>query len=379
MSGPLVLAIVFEGGQAPTDIEREMVSIRHEICLDTIERLLAAGGISTVLLVTSSDGLASRAFSLGARVRIVPAEGFHFGGCLSEIIREIRPESVICMGGASVPLAMPDDFDAIARRLCVKPGAVISNNFFSCDIVGFRPASAIECVKAPAEDNFLAYLLREAGLMPTALDAGPKFDLDIDTPADAAVLRCHPDAGERAVLAIDRVRWGGRLVEGVLRHLRQAHCRVFLSGRVSPAVMTFIRDNFKWRLRVVSEERGLKALGAEKSGPVRSLTGILTDMAGADGFFQILEGICDVAFIDTRVLFAHWGIPTVASERFYSDIGDVGSIKDRRMREFTEAALRSPLRVVLGGHSLVNAGIWALGEAVRKELTICGRSPSLEC
>ncbi|NPV69684.1 MAG: hypothetical protein HPY55_03425 [Firmicutes bacterium] len=379
-----VVALVFEGGQAlegGEGVEGVMTSIRREICLDTIERLLAAPSFDAVVLVTSDDELAHRAADLGARVERTARDGFRMGPWLLGFVEGWDLESVVCLGGASAPLATSGDFETIAAALAAgegSEGVVVANNLYSADIVGFRPAGALRRIHLPDDDNFLAYLLQEAGLKAVILPEGPVYDFDVDTPADLAVLALHPRAGGRCAGAVEKAGWGEGLLAGVMDKLRQPHPRAFLAGRVSPGVMAFIRGALKWRLRVVSEERGMKAFRKEASDEVRSITGSLVDCLGDERFLEYIGEISDVAFIDTRVLFSHWGLTPSVSDRYNSDLKRPGDIFDSRVRAFTRAAAGSRVPVILGGHSLVNGGVWALADTIVQELAARSRITSLE-
>ncbi|MGE5484568.1 MAG: hypothetical protein ACM3X4_06095 [Ignavibacteriales bacterium] len=362
------LAVVFEGGQAVTAIEQEMAAIRREVCLDTLERLVCAPSIDDVVLVTSSDELARWAAVAGVECELAAAEGFHLGKYLSGLVSRRRPESVMCLGGASAPLATPDDFERIVRALESGEDVVVANNLTSADITAFKPAAAIEAIEPPESDNFLAYLLWEAGLTPVTLPEGPVFGMDADTPADLAILALHRNAGCRTVGAISSSGWLRQQVQDAASAMRERHCRVFLSGRVGPAVLEFVRERLQWRLRVVTEERGLKSTGPSGPGRVQSITGKLIDLMGDEGFLDFLEEACDVALIDTRVLFAHWGIEASANDRFSSDLIRPSAIEDRRIRSFTEAVGRRRTPILLGGHSLVNGGAWVLAEKACRNL-----------
>ncbi|MDP3058696.1 MAG: hypothetical protein Q8N36_04500, partial [bacterium] len=113
-------------------------------------------------------------------------------------------------------------------------------------------------------------------------------------------------------------------------------------------------------LRVFSEERGMKSLGRESKGQVVSLLGHFLAEVGPEKFFQYISNICDVAFIDTRVLFGHFKLHLSEGERFASDLGLVEEIKNSWLLEFTQAAKLASIPVILGGHSLVTGGMWAI-------------------
>jgi hypothetical protein len=74
----------------------------------------------------------------------------------------------------------------------------------------------------------------------------------------------------------------------------------------------------------------------------------------------------NAAFIDTRVLFTHFGLNLTTADRFYSDLGQHEKINNPFVREFTQQAMESPIPVILGGHSLVSGGLLALIEVAHK-------------
>jgi hypothetical protein len=114
--------------------------------------------------------------------------------------------------------------------------------------------------------------------------------------------------------------------------------------------------------RVFSEERGLKASGREERGEGRSLLGFLLEEVGPERFFRTLSKLADLALIDSRVLFAHMRKWPTAQDRFLSDLLRAEEVQDPEIREFTAAAREAPIPVILGGHSLVSGGLYALVE-----------------
>ena len=117
------------------------------------------------------------------------------------------------------------------------------------------------------------------------------------------------------------------------------------------------------RIRLYSEERGLKALGRDMRGEARSLLGEMITAYGYERFFNFLSQICRGAVIDSRILFAHWQWDLTQTDRFYSDLGMIDRITHPGLREFTAAAHGASIPVMLGGHSLVTGGLWALLDA----------------
>ncbi len=107
----------------------------------------------------------------------------------------------------------------------------------------------------------------------------------------------------------------------------------------------------------------MRADGREERGEARSILGFYLEEVGVRRFFQALAQLGRAAFIDSRVIFSHLRLSPSAADRFLSDLGRPGEIKDPFLREFTRAALEAPLPVVLGRHSLVSGGLMALVDA----------------
>jgi hypothetical protein len=111
----------------------------------------------------------------------------------------------------------------------------------------------------------------------------------------------------------------------------------------------------------------MQAAGRDASGRARSLLGFHLQQTGTARFFAELAQLGDVACIDTRPLLVHLGIDASRADRFWSDLGCPERIEQPFLREFTEAARRAPLPVILGGHSLVAGGLMALTEAAWRD------------
>jgi len=67
------------------------------------------------------------------------------------------------------------------------------------------------------------------------------------------------------------------------------------------------------------------------------------------------------------VLLAHQGVEASRADRFLSDVGQHEAIEEPFLRQFTQAAGRAPIPVLLGGHSLVSGGLMALVEYAWQE------------
>lgn len=362
-----VCAVIFEGGQARTSLDKTIFNIRNNVTLDTAEKLLKVKDIDDVCLVTNRRELASDAENKGIKVEYTCDGGgsqFHFGTRLRDVIDSLDADGVIYLGGAAVPLLSTDEFQDIACSLKKEDNIVMVNNVQSADLVAFRPAMAVHNIPLPDQDNTLGNLLRNAGLPRVLLPNSGSVNFDLDTPTDILVMELHPLCGPRARESIKALDWSRETLQKAVAVLRQKYMEIGIIGRVGPSVVQYINSTMVHRIRVFSEERGMKALGREARGEVRSLVGYMLEELGPERFFRHLSSVCHVVFFDTRVIFNHMRKNLTDWDRFYSDLGKYDLIQDEWAREFTKCAVEAPIPVLLGGHSLVAAGLWLLAEMI---------------
>jgi hypothetical protein len=107
----------------------------------------------------------------------------------------------------------------------------------------------------------------------------------------------------------------------------------------------------------------MRASGRQARGEVRSLLAYYLDAVGLDRFFETLATMGQALFLDNRTIFAHQGFWPSAAARFYSDLRRPDQIADPFVRSLTAAAMAAPVPVIMGGHSLVSGGMYALIEA----------------
>lgn len=255
------------------------------------------------------------------------------------------------------------------------PRVVISNNFYSGDLIAFRPASALLGIEPPAVDNALPRLLRDrAGLESQPLPRSTATQFNIDSPADLAALALHGGVGPRLSRLLASLTSANSAEPDLdlapyrrcLPLLTDPSAEVIVAGRVGSQVWQYLERETACRVRVFSEERGMEAAAGERA-PVRSLLAYHLQAVGLPRFFEELATLGDAAFIDTRVLLAHLGLRPSRADRFLSDLGRAAEIKDAFLRDFTEAAARAAIPVLLGGHSLVSGDLMALIETAWRE------------
>ena len=367
MSGSQVSLVIMTGSGGGSEVERMVALARQAITLDTVERALAVEAIGGIVIVTDSASLAE---SLRGRPVLIelgtPGEEFHFGRRLQELINRQGLEKVFYIGGGSSALLSSEEMGHIAETLLSADELVIANNFYSTDFAAFAPAQAVNSIEPSTLtlDNDLAWrLVKRAGLPCKELPRNAATQLDVDTPSDLMTLKPHPGVGPHTRRYLDSLELDTSHIEQALKLLTDRDAEVLVAGRVSASTWAYLEYETACRVRLFSEERGMRASGRQARGEALSLLGFYLEEVGLERFFATLAKMSQAAFLDSRVLFAHRRIWPSAADRFYSDLRQPEKITDPWVRRFTEAAIEAPIPIVLGGHSLVSGGLYALVEA----------------
>ena len=367
MPGSKVSLVIMTGSSERSEVERMVALARQAITLDTIDRALTVGAIGSIVLATNSASLAESLRGRPVHVELeAPGEEFHFGRRLRELITGWGMEKVFYIGGGSSALLSSEEMGRIAETLLSSDELVIANNFYSTDFAAFAPAKAINSIEPPTLtlDNDLAWrLVKRAGLPCKELPRSAATQLDVDTPTDLMTLKPHPGVGPHTRRYLDSLELDTSHIEQALKLFTDREAEVLVAGRVSASTWAYLEYETACRVRLFAEERGMRASGRQARGEALSLLGFYLDEVGLERFFATLAKMSQAAFLDSRVLFAHRGIWPSAADRFYSDLRQAEKINDPWVRRFTEAAITAPIPVVLGGHSLVAGGLYALVEA----------------
>ena len=361
--GKTVSAVIFEGSQPKSKVEEMMVRVRQAALLDNLEKMNHVPSLDRIYLYTNRPELVDPAKNLGAEVSLnsTAADDFHFGRELQAAIKEHDLDRVFCLNGAGSPLIKIEEINMICHKLLNSEQFVYTNNTQSVDLIAFTVPEEIERVELPAMDNSLAMTLRDQlglsmELMPHTL--GLLFD--IDTPSDLLVLGAGPFAGPHTRAALKSLDFNYENLDQAKAVLQEEYEDIVLIGRVGAPIIERLNALLKLRLRVFSEERGMKSLGRIESGAVVSLLGLLIDHAGLETFFNYLARVARCAFIDSRVLMYHYHYDFNDQQRFLSDLGLWQEIEHPWLKEFTRLAVESPIPIILGGHSLISGSLWAL-------------------
>ena len=353
--------ILFLGGIGSNPVEGMVAAAHRAIARDTIERAQQSGAFPRVILVTDVEGLGEE---LAPSVVIEESKRpFHFGQRLRQVIQRYEIEQPFYIGRGSAPLLSAHDLGALAQQLSSATNTVITNNIFSADLIAFTPGKAIESIDLPAIDNPLAQLLvRQAGLKEVCLPRSAAYQFDVDTPTDLLVLKLHPGVGGHTRACLQDLDLDTSRLERAVSYLSDENAQVLVAGRVGSQVWSQMETGTACRVRLLAEERSLRADERVQRGEACSILGFYWEQVTPDRFFETLARLGDAAFIDSRVIFAHFGLEPSRTDRFYSDLGQPDKIDNPFVRQFTQAALEAPIPVILGGHSLVSGGLLALIE-----------------
>jgi CTP:molybdopterin cytidylyltransferase MocA len=362
--------IIMNGYNGTSDVEEMVNGARRAMTRDLVDKAVASNAFSSIIISTNDRQLVELLPSApsGTQIVIEPDPGdvaFHFGKCLQALISKHDIERVVYLGGGSAPLLPVATLTEMAERVREADALFLANNFYSVDFCAFTPASALLSFDALPNDNGLGWLLgKEGGLPSCELPRTVNTIFDVDTPIDLAVLSLYPELPQHIEAYLAELSLDTRHIERAIKVFVSRQVEVLISGRVSSQVIAYLGHETACRARVFSEERGMRSSGRLAQQQVYSLLGMHMQCVGIERFFaEELPLLAQAAFIDDRVLWAHFRMWPSSNDRFNSDLMRPQEIIDPFVRRFTDAAMSCPVPVVLGGHSLVAGGLYVLIDA----------------
>ncbi len=333
-----------------SDVVRLVDEARAAVVADTAQRASAAGfGPVRVLSTVDLPGLEVE--------RTDPDQ------TIGDIVAAAANSSPgpVCYAGSGMPAITADDWTHVLTSIV--NGQTVTNRMFSSDWLATSDGRVLRSLAGEIVDNRFAVLLRDrCGLEVSSFERSARSLLDLDTPTDAAVLAACCDVGSlpigpqlRSCLAL----WNGLLNPAVSRAVHvfetmtQRSAELMICGRVSGDDWARVDRDTSCRVRVLSEERGLRA----RDSSARSIMGELYASLGVDAFVDRLGTFADAMIWDTRPFYSHLGWRPTRDDRFWADIGEWRQIASPPLREL--AARLDEMQVLIGGHSLVAGGLRA--------------------
>ena len=364
-----MLAVML-GGLGDRPLERLLRQGLEASALDSIEVALDSGQVERALLLADRPPHGSP--PAGVTLDLDDQRGgrqgeprFHFGRRLAGAVAEHGVERLLYLGGGGAPLLGPAEFEALAAGVAADAPVCLTNNAYSADLFALAPASLLACLDPlPDADNAVPRRLREeCAVEVSELPRSLATLLNIDSPVDLAALALSGRGGPRLREAL--LRWApdtGRLERAAMT-FTDRDAEVLVAGRVGARTWQYLERETACRVRVLAEERGMRAAGRDSADAARSMLGQQLEAVGPRRFFdELLPQLCDAAFIDTRPALVQLGLRPSRADRLAADLGLAAEIEHPALREIVEAAAASPVPVVLGGHSLVSGVLMLLND-----------------
>lgn len=326
--------------------------------------MLHRAGMKRILFVTDDEEVACRLSRTKVHfLSLANKEPFHFGKSLKQIIDKEGLNGLIYFGSGSGGLLTVDkvaELIGFAQR--AERGALF-NNFYSCDFAAIAGAKDLSGAALPQIDNSLGFILSDLGFPCFALPREAASQFDIDTPTDLFLLAAAKKGQEAMRAFLEEQRLTHPAIPPLIKRLVDRDAHLYLIGRINPATWAHFEGEVACRTSGLIEGRGMRAY-PEHEGILLQET---LHKMGIRRFFKLLSRLADAAIIDTRPLLSKGGTLPPAADRFASDLLRPELIDDPLWREFTQEAKAASVPILLGGHSLVNGGLYLLGEACWKD------------
>jgi CTP:molybdopterin cytidylyltransferase MocA len=341
MAGPQVLIFhrpPASGGDAP--LVRLLARVRQRMAEHHTRRFRAAG----------------------AQVRLVSQwpKGMAFGTVLAQLAP--RRGGLVALSSGAVPLLRARDVDRLLGIAGGGQPVALTNNRYSSDVCAVGQGAVLRRLPPLATDNGLPrWLEEEAGFKVSELPARERLALDLDTPLDAALLGLHPACPAWLRELVGKERLGVPRLDELRGLVADSRRELLVQGRGNSATLRWLERNVPCRVRFLVEERGLRTSAPAQRHP-RATLGRLLERDGPNALAALVAELSDGAILDSRVLLAdrlgrdeqQWPAP---ADRYASDLLRTDEVRDPWLRALTASAANSSLPILLGGHSLVGAGL----------------------
>ncbi len=291
-----------------------------------------------------------------------PPDALAFGARLRGLVRAERPVGLVVLGSGAIPLASVRDLRDFVAAAGSEGRVALANNRYSADIVAIAGAAQAlaDLPDLPSDNALPRWLAEQGGYEVRDLRRRWRLAIDIDGPLDLVLTGGCDETEVADTYGIDLGRVSDAIA-AVGSVAADPHAELLVTGRSSATTLAWLERNTAARTRAIVEERGLRTSVASQRAPA-SVLGLLLERDGPDSLGGHLGRLGDAAIVDTRVLLAHRlgadeaGWPA-AGDRFASDLLLPDRIADPWLRTLTEAALKAPIPVLLGGHTLVGPGV----------------------
>lgn len=365
------------GPKGPSKAETWLAEAQLAAARDLVSRLRACPPVKSVTVLLG-EASAERQFPEPDLALRKPSSPFHFGEELARWIREQERGPVAYLGGAAAPLLTTERLDTLFQMLTSNgPRLAQVNNLHSTDwlMLDGWDEDVLEYLSTQRVDNGLGWGLRQdynyEVISHPALAA---FRADIDTPADAALVRGHPDLGPRLSSYLEAA--AGQAIfarlEGVESVMTRPGGHLAVIGRTSSGAWRSLESNTQLWVRILAEERGMLASGRLHRGEVKTLLSPIIAAQGIDGFVESLSSLAEAVIWDNRVWMASRGSMPTAADRFASDLGWSPEVIDRELRRLSEAIEAAPIPILTGGHGVVAGSLLAYLETLASRGSLPG-------
>ena len=190
---------------------------------------------------------------------------------------------------------------------------------------------------------------------------------NIDIPSDLATLSLVEKSGPKLKSFItqqtDQLDRAVKAQWNASQHFLKRDSEVFIYGRTSSRVWSYLETEAACKIRIISEERGLKS--APQGHQAKSILAYLIRAYGPQEVFcKLLPQFCSAAFVDLIPIIEHMNIACSRNDRFLADLLQHDAIDNEELREIIVAINQSPIPIAIGGHSLVSSSLEILNQLV---------------